>query len=163
MEVTLRSVARDPYTVPETKDVDDPLAELRAERLRMAVVVDEFGTTAGVVTIEDIVEGIIGEVLAEDESVPVRWLDDGTALVRGELNVHAVNEALGTELPETGGYESIAGLVLDRTGRFAEEGEAVDFDDLHLVVRTVDRNRILEVRVELPPEGATVTAAAAGE
>ena len=147
-EISLREIADEPSIVPETKDVDELLAELRADRRRMAIVVDEFGATAGIVTIEDIVEEIIGEVLSEAEAVPIRWLDDRTALVRGETNVHAVNEALDTELPETGAYESIAGLVLERTGALATEGEVVTFDDVRLVVETAERNRILELRAE---------------
>jgi putative hemolysin len=148
-ETSIRSIAMEPYIVPETKDVDDLLMELRAEWRRVAIVVDEFGTTAGIVTIEDIVEEIIGEVLTETESPPIRWLDDGTALVRGELNVHAANEALGTDLPETSEFETIAGLLLNRTGRLVEEGEAVAYTGVNLVVETAENHRILEVRVEL--------------
>jgi len=146
----VRSVAKEPYLVPETKEVDDLLTELRAERRRMAVVVDEYGTTAGIATIEDVVEEIIGEVLSETETPPIRWLDDDVALVRGELNVHEVNEALGTALPEPSEFESVAGLIIDRTGRIAQEGESVTYDGVRLAVDTLDNNRILEVRIELP-------------
>jgi len=144
----VRAVAREPYVVPESKDVDELLTEMRAERHRLAVVVDEFGTTAGIVTIEDIVEEIIGEVLAETEAPPIRWLDDGTALVRGELNVHEANEALGTTLPESDGFETVAGLLLTQSGRLLREGEAVTVGGLRLVVETTARNRILAVRIE---------------
>lgn len=154
---SLRSVATDPYVVPETKEVDELLNELRAERRQMAIVVDEFGTTAGIVTIEDIVEEIIGEVLTEMESPPIRWLDDDTVLVRGELNVHEANEALGTDLPETGEFESVAGLLMSQTGRIVEEGEEVTYDDSRLTVETAENNRILEVRVELSNAGCGAT------
>ncbi|MEF8841285.1 MAG: hemolysin family protein [Haloarculaceae archaeon] len=154
-EVTsLRSVATEPYVVPETKEVDDLLTELRAERARMAVVVDEFGTTSGIVTIEDIVEEIIGEVLAETESPPIRWLDEDTVLVRGELNVHTANEALGTDLPESARFESIAGLLMHEAGRLVEEGESVTHDGVRFVVETAEHNRILEVQVELSDTGS---------
>ncbi|MEF8901511.1 MAG: hemolysin family protein [Halovenus sp.] len=162
-EPSLRSVARAPSVVPETKDVDELLTELRAERQRMAVVVDEFGTTAGIVTIEDIVEEIIGEVLTETESPPIRWLDDDTVLVRGELNVHAANEALGTDLPETGEFESVAGLLMSRAGRLVEEGESVTYDDSRLTADTVETNRILAVRIELNTPGTTAPASSDGE
>ncbi|MFC4439327.1 MULTISPECIES: hemolysin family protein [Natrialbaceae] len=147
-DASLRSLAAEPYVVPETKDVDEILEELREERRNIAIVVDEFGTTAGVLTIENIVEEIIGEVLREMERVPIRWIDDGTALVRGEVNVHEVNEALETALPETGEFESIAGFIFDRAGRIVEEGESVTYDDVRLVVETAENNRILEVRIE---------------
>ena len=154
-EASLRELAAEPYVVPESKEIDDLLVELRAERSRMAVVVDEFGATAGIVTIEDIVEEIIGEVLAETESPPIRWLDDSTALVRGELNVHAANETLGTDLPEDAEFETIAGLLMDRTGRLLTEGESVTDDGVRFVVETAENNRILEVRVELPAAETT--------
>lgn len=146
----LADLGTDPYLVPESKEVDDLLTELRQERERLAVVVDEFGATAGLVTIEDIVEEIIGEVLEERETAPVRWLDDTTAILRGELNVHAANEALAIDLPEGGEFETIAGLILDRAGRLVEEGESITLDGIVLTVETRARNRILEVRVELP-------------
>lgn len=149
---SLRAIASDPIVVPETKEIDELLADLRADRRRMAIVVDEFGTTSGLVTIEDIVEEIIGEVLGERESPPIRWLDETTALVRGELNVHAANEGLAIDLPENSDFETIAGLLLNRTGRLAEEGDVVTYDDIRLIVETTENNRILEVRVELPPD-----------
>jgi len=148
-EQSVRSVTREPYVVPETKEVDDLLTELRAQRRRMAIVVDEFGTTSGVVTIEDIVEEISGEVLTATESPPIRWLDDETALVRGELNIHEANEALGTEFPEAEEFESVAGFLMSRTGRLVDEGETVTHDGVSLTVETVENNRVLEVRVDL--------------
>ena len=150
--LTARDVAIDPYIVPESKDVDEILTELREDRRRLAIVVDEFGTTAGIVTMEDIVEEIIGEVLGKTEQVPIRWLAENVVLVRGEVNVHEVNEALDIELPEGGEFESIAGFVFDRAGRLVEEGETVTHDGVKLVVQTAENNRILEVRVELPKE-----------
>lgn len=154
-EQSVREIAEDPYIVPETKDVDELLTELRTERRRMAVVADEFGTTAGIVTIEDIVEEIIGEILSERESVPIRWLDDRVALVRGELNVHEMNDGLGTSFPETGEFESVAGLLLSEAGEFIGEGETIVEEGIRLTAETVENNRILEVRVELPERMAS--------
>jgi CBS domain containing-hemolysin-like protein len=118
-------------------------------------VVDGFGTTAGIVTIEDIVEEIIGEVLAETESPSIRWLDDDTVLVRGELNVHTANEALGTDLLESAGFESIAGLPMHEAGRIVGEGESVIHNGVTFVVETAEHNRIPEVRVELSDTGTS--------
>jgi CBS domain containing-hemolysin-like protein len=161
-EQSVREVAGEPLVVPETKEVDDLLTQLRAERLRMAIVVDEFGTTAGIATIEDIVEEIIGEVLTETESPPVRWLDENTALVQGERNIHEVNEALETKLPETGEYETLAGFLISKTGRLATESETVNYDGVTFTVETVGSNRILEVKVELPGADTSETATEAG-
>ena len=154
IEPSLTAIADDPLIVPETKDVDELLTEMREDRRRMAVVVDEFGTTAGIVTIEDIIEEIIGEILAETESVPIRWLDDTVAIVRGELNIHELNDALGTDLPETREFESVAGLILSEAGELVEEGETVAYDNILLTAETVEHNRLLEIRVELPAEMA---------
>ncbi|WEL21164.1 hemolysin family protein [Halorhabdus sp. BNX81] len=150
---SVRSVASEPLVVPETKDVDELLTELRERRGRMAIVVDEYGTTSGIVTIEDIIEEIIGEVLAESETAPVRWLDDETAIVRGELNIHEANEALGTDLPETGTFESVAGLIMSQTGRLVDEGDQVTYGGVDLTAETVANNRLLEVRVDLSNHG----------
>jgi putative hemolysin len=109
------------------------------------------------VTIEDIVEEIIGEVLTETESPPIRRLDDDTVIVRGELNVHEANEALGTEFPEAGEFESVAGLLISQTGRLVGEGEGVTYDGVRLTVETAENNRILEVRVDLPGETSEAT------
>jgi CBS domain containing-hemolysin-like protein len=149
---SVRSVAREPYVVPESKEIDELLTELRADRRRIAVVADEFGSTAGIVTIEDIVEEIIGEVLTETEPRPIRRLADDTVIVRGELNVHEANDALGLELPESGEFETVAGLILSRAGRLLGEGESVTYDGVTFTVETAENNRILAVRVE--PGGA---------
>jgi CBS domain containing-hemolysin-like protein len=129
----------------------------------MAVVVDEFGTTAGIVTIEDIVEEIVGEMLSGTESPPIRRLDDTTVLVRGELDTHAANEAFGTDPPEAGEYETVAGLLINRAGRLVEEGEAVTHDGIRLVVSTVENNRLLNVRIERPDAGTTADRSRDGE
>jgi putative hemolysin len=149
---SIRELASEPYVVPETKDVDELLIELRNDRQHIAIAVDEFGTTAGIVSVEDIVEEIIGEILTQTEEIPFRWLDDDTALVRGEVNVHMVNEALGTALPETNEFETIAGFMLDRAGRVVEEGETVTHDSVRLSAEITENNRILEVRVDLPAD-----------
>lgn len=147
---SIRAAVSEPYLVPESKDVDELLTELRAERRRMAIVVDEYGITAGIVTVEDIVEEIIGEVLTQTETTPIRWVDETTAIVRGEVNVHELNEQLRGKIPETGEFESIAGFIFERAGRVVQEGETIVEDDVRLTVETVERNRILEVRVTVP-------------
>ena len=89
----------------------------------MAIIIDEFATTEGLVTLEDLTEEVVGETLEADEDVPIEVIDERTALVRGEVNIHEVNETLEINLPEEGEFETIAGFIFNRAGRLVEEGE----------------------------------------
>jgi len=133
--------------VPESKNVDELLAEMRENRMHMAIVIDEFGTTEGLVTIEDLIEEIVGEILEGGEELPVERVDDDTVLVRGEVNIEDVNEALEIELPEGEEFETIAGFVFNRAGRLVEAGETIEFDGVEIRVEEVENTRILEARV----------------
>lgn len=103
--------------VPESKDIDDLLAEMRAGRHEMALVVDEFGATAGIVTFEDLLEEVVGELLEESEEASLVAEDDRSVVVQGDVTIEEVNDALDVSLPEGEEFETIAGFVLDHTGR----------------------------------------------
>jgi putative hemolysin len=133
--------------VPESKNVDDLLAEMRDERLHMVIVIDEFGTTEGLVTMEDLTEEIVGEILEGEEEEPIERRDADTAIVKGEVNVDDVNEALGIEIPEGEEFETIAGFVFNRAGRLVEEGEVIEYDGLDIRVEQVENTRILKARI----------------
>ncbi len=133
--------------IPETKDVDELLVEMREGRHRVAIVVDEFGTTQGLVTLDDVLEELVGEILEEAEQPAIRLLDDRTARVRADVNVHELNEALDASLPEGEVFETVAGLVIDHLGRIPEEGDVVEHDDLRLVVERMDDARVRVLRV----------------
>jgi len=157
----LESAVRPAYVVPETKPLDDLLSELRQQRGHVAVVVSEYGIPAGIVTIEDIVEEIVGEISDENETVatPVRRVSDGEWLVNGDLSLVDTHD-FGIELPTDGhGYASIGGLVFDRLGREPRRGDSVAINDYALTVEAVQRNRIALLRVRrnaplLQDEGA---------
>ncbi len=108
--------------VPESKNVDELLSEMRDKRMHMVVVIDEFGTTEGLITMEDMAEEIVGEILEGDEEEP---FESSTRhlLVRGEVNIDEVNEMLDIELPEGEEFETLAGFIFNRAGRLVEEGE----------------------------------------
>ena len=133
--------------VPESKSVDDLLAEMREQRLDMVIVIDEFGTTEGLVTIEDLVEEIVGEILEGGEEEPIEFVDDSTALVKGEVNIDIVNEQLELELPEGEEFETIAGFVFNRAGRLVEEGETISYNGLDIRVEEVENTRITWARI----------------
>ena len=141
--------------VPESKNVDELLTEMREKRLNMVIVIDEFGTTEGLVTIEDLVEEIVGEILEGGEQEPIEFVDDDTVIVKGEVNIDDVNDQLGVEFPEGEEFETIAGFIFNRAGRLVEEGEAIEYDDVEIRVEQVENTRIMKARLsglELPEE-----------
>ncbi|RDI69984.1 hemolysin family protein [Halopelagius longus] len=134
--------------VPEGKDVDALLQEMRDERVKMAIVIDEFGTTEGLVTLEDIVEEIVGDILDDEEEPSIAHLDERTALVRGEVKIEAVNESFDLDIPEGEEFETISGFVFNRAGRLVEEGETFRFETVDIHVESVEQTRIKRVRIE---------------
>ncbi len=133
--------------VPESKNVDELLAEMRQNRMPMVIVIDEFGTTEGLVTMEDLTEEIVGEILEGGEEEPIEFVSDLEVLVRGEVNIEEVNEALGIELPEGEEFETIAGFIFNRAGRLVEEGEVISYDGIDIRVEEVQNTRIMKARI----------------
>ncbi|MFB6079700.1 MAG: hemolysin family protein [Haloferacaceae archaeon] len=133
--------------VPESKNVDDLLQEMQENRMEMAIVIDEFGTTEGLVTLEDMVEEIVGDILDGDEEEPFEFLDDGSCLVRGEVNIDEVNEVLDIELPEGEEFETLAGFVFNRAGRLVEEGEVITYEGVTIRIEEVEDTRIKRARI----------------
>ncbi|HKJ58165.1 MAG TPA: hemolysin family protein [Halobacteriales archaeon] len=153
-DIVLRDLIEPTLHVPESKNADELLAEMQAERLHMVIVIDEFGTTEGLITMEDMIEEIVGEILDIEEEQPIEFVDDRQAMVRGEVNIDEVNEALGIDLPEGEEFETIAGFIFNRAGRLVEEGETIAFDGVEIRVEQVDNTRIMKARVTLPEEPA---------
>jgi CBS domain containing-hemolysin-like protein len=151
-EVSLRTLAQPVSTVPGSLSGDAVLTQLRACGLQLAVVVDEYGGTAGIVTMEDLVEEIVGDVRDEHdagEQARVRALGAGSWLVSGLLRDDEIAEATGFSMPD-GDYETLAGLALARFGRIPDVGDDVEIDGWHLTVMRRDRNRVAELRVTAP-------------
>ncbi|WP_311170793.1 hemolysin family protein [Halobellus ordinarius] len=136
--------------VPESKNVDELLTEIQDNRLRMVIVIDEFGTTEGLVTLEDMVEEIVGDILEDDEEEAFEFVDDHETLVRGEVNIDEVNEELGLDLPEGEEFETLAGFIFNRAGRLVEEGEEITYDGITIRVEQVDNTRIMKARITIP-------------
>ena len=145
---TVAEVMRPIDAVPETKRVSDLLREMQASRTHLALVVDEYGGTAGLVTIEDLLEELVGEIVDEydeDESMIVER-DDGTWTVDGRLPVEDLAEMLEVELPDDE-WDTVGGLVLGLAGRVPREGEVFEVGDLTASVTRVQGRRVSEVRV----------------
>jgi len=148
-ETTIESLVREAPIVPETKPLDDLLADLQRQRTSLAIVVDEYGRTAGVVTVEDIVEEVVGEI--DDETDPaggaVRRLGNGDWFVRGHVAVTDL-EDYGLELPvDTDAYNSVGGFVFAELGRLPKRGDTVSADGYSIRVESVRENRIEAVRI----------------
>jgi CBS domain containing-hemolysin-like protein len=147
--VTVGELVQEVPTVPASLDGDELLTRLRSSGLQLAVVVDEYGGTAGIVTLEDLVEEIVGDVRDEHdraEQSTVRPLGRDSWLVSGLLRDDEVADATGFQMP-TGAYETLAGLVLTRLGRIPDVGDEITVDGWRLTVMRRDRNRIAELRL----------------
>ena len=148
---TTRELMRKVVFVPETKDVHSLLREFQANRVHIAIVVDEYGGTAGLVTIEDILEELVGEITDEHDEDPVAPLvsrvDETTTEIDARLRVDEVNNKLGISLPIEEAYDTIGGFVYSRMGRIPAAGEGFVEDDVRVEVVDVDERRIKRLRI----------------
>ncbi|PSP96004.1 DNA-binding protein [Halobacteriales archaeon QS_1_68_44] len=146
-DVELEDLIEETLHVPESKNVDDLLTEMRETRMHMVIVIDEFGTTEGIVTMEDITEEIVGEILQSGEEEPIEIVDDRTAILKGEVNIDEVNEVLEVDIPEGEEFETLAGFIFNRAGRLVEEGETIEYGGLDIYVERVENTRIMKARL----------------
>lgn len=147
-EPPLTTLMRSAYFVPESKRVSELLKEMQRRQVQLAIVVDEYGGTAGLVTVEDLLEEIVGEIRDEYdvESETVTEEPNGTFVFSGKVSVDEVRDRLGVEI-EREGFETVGGFLLSHLGRMPYVGETFDVDDLSVEVLEVERRRITKVRV----------------
>jgi len=149
---SLKAIARKPFFVPETKPLDDLLAEFKVRKLHIAVVLDEYGGTAGLVTVEDIIEEIVGEITDEyDKAEPeqILLLSETAAEMDGRTYIDDLNDALKLEVPEDEDYDTAAGLVLSELGHIPDVGESLDAYGARFTVLAADERKITRLRVEV--------------
>jgi CBS domain containing-hemolysin-like protein len=156
--VELRRLLHPVTFVPETKKVGQLFQELQRRRLEMAIVLDEFGSTRGLVTIEDLIEEIVGEIRDEHEveERPVERLPDGSMVVDASLPARELRENYGVPIPESGEFETVAGFMLAELQRIPKGGEIVFHEGYKFTVVNLDGRRITKVKVE-PAAGARVS------
>lgn len=151
---TLKSIMREPYFIPETKSCGELFKEMSSKRIQLAVVVDEYGGTAGIITLEDIVEAIMGNIQDEYdlEDEEISKIDDNTFTVEGTIDIEEIDELIGKELPE-GDYETLAGFIMDELQCIPKDGEMneVVFENVKFTVLSVDDRRIEKIKVEITP------------
>lgn len=147
----LRALLREPLLVPTTKRLDEMLQEFQQTHNHLAIVVDEYRAVAGVVTIEDVLEEIVGEIVDESDKEQVdeiRTLDDRTSEVLGTAHIDVVNDRLGLELPDPEEVDTIAGLLIRQLGRIPKPGESVAIDGAQITVTGASRRRVEKLRIE---------------
>jgi CBS domain containing-hemolysin-like protein len=148
--VDLMKIVRKCYFIPENLKIDVLLAQMRRNKLHIAIVVDEYGGTSGLVTMEDIIEEIVGEIEDEYdlEPPPINKISDGIFIVDGTVTISDLNEDLDLDLPEDES-ETVGGLIYDLVGSLPQKGRAVKYDGIKLTVDEIDGQRIVKVRLEI--------------
>ncbi len=150
--LSLREVLRKPLYVPETKQVLELLREMQQQRTHMAIVLDEYGGTAGLVTVEDIVEEVMGEIQDEYDrvlEVPLRKIDTHTIEADAKVHIEDINEALGVELPEDEEYDTIGGYLFSQMGKVPTPGETFLSDSIEFTILEADERRIKSIRASV--------------
>lgn len=147
---SLANLLRPTFFVPEVMKISELLREFQRRKTHMAIVVDEYGGTAGVVTLEDIIEEIVGEIQDEydvDEK-QFRFVSESKLIADGRVNLFDLGESIGVEFPDEGQYETLAGFITERAGYLPEAGTSVQWQNLTFVVREADSRRIALVELE---------------
>ena len=153
------TLIREPFFVPENKKLDDLLLEFQNKKNHLAVVVDEFGGTSGIVTLEDVIEEIVGDISDEfdDEDLIYSKLDDKNIVFEGKTNLKDFYRV--ARIPDTepfeqrkGESETIAGFVLEISGNFPKRGETVLFNEYRFLVESVDKKRLKQIKITLPDD-----------
>jgi putative hemolysin len=157
-----QSLLRAPYFVPETKKINDLLKEFQLKKIHMAVVIDEYGGTSGIITLEDILEEIVGEITDESDNAEVlyRKLDDKTYIFEGKILLNDFNKILGFEDDPfddvRGESETLAGLILELTGEIPEKNQILKYRNFIFKIESVDRRRIKEILVGINKEDGNI-------
>jgi CBS domain containing-hemolysin-like protein len=150
-EIVLKNIIRKPYFIPETKKINDLMAELQQKRIQIAIVSDEFGGTAGMVTLEDIVEELVGEIQDEyDEEKPiVEKVNDREFIVNALAPIYDVNEHLPHDLPEDGDFVTVSGWIGHIFGKIPDVGEQKESNGYNITVLKKSDQNIEAVKLEL--------------
>ena len=149
--VNLQSLARQPFFVPKTKPIDDLMKEFKLRKTSIAIVVDEWGGTEGLVTLEDVVEEVMGEIRDpyDQEESNVLKQSDGSFIVEGSITIYDLEEETDIEFPEDRDYDTLGGFILDILTDIPQTGEQVEFNDMVFTVQTVENNRIGKIKIQI--------------
>jgi len=148
--IKINTLIRPAYYVPETKKINILLKELQVKKIHMAIVLDEYGGTEGLVTIEDILEEIVGDILDEydNEEDLIEKIEESVYIVKSEISLEEINEYFDTELPEED-FDSLGGYIFNTLGRLANQGDKIDFQHLTMTVKKIHKNRIKLIEIKI--------------
>jgi CBS domain containing-hemolysin-like protein len=159
VDVDLREIMRSPYFIPESKKISEVLEDLRDNKSHMAIVVDEYGGTSGILTLEDIIEEIIGDVMDEYDA-DVKLIvehDDGSITVHARLDVEELEEFLDVKLPE-GKFESVGGFVISLVGKVPGVSERIVYKNIEMEIEAASNRKIEKIRIRrIDPEAAAAS------
>ena len=146
----INEITRQAYFVPETKKISILLKEFRKEKVHIAIVVDEYGGTAGIVALEDLLEEIVGEIHDEydEDEYESLWINDRTVMIDPGLDIHDVNEMIHTSIPDED-FETLGGFLYHQLGFIPQGGEVVKWENVTFTIKEIDGNRISRVLVKL--------------
>ena len=148
--IDIKNIIREPYFVPESKDIDELFKEMRSNKVQIAIAIDEYGGTAGLITMEDIIEELVGNIFDEydDEEIDYKKIDDNTYILSGAITSYELKKIFDIEFPE-GDYETLSGYLIDKLGRIPDEDEHPIIEDENLTykVEEIDDKRIRYVKV----------------
>jgi len=153
-EIALKDIIRDPLYVPETTGVDALLQTMKSERVQMAIVLDEYGGVSGLVTMEDVLEEIVGEIDDEYDDIEeagIQIINEHSIHVEGRMHLDELNELVDYDLPEDGDYDTIAGFVVSQLGHIPAPGETIAWEHYRITVLESDKRKILKVQVDRDP------------
>lgn len=151
-DIAITRVMRTPFFVPETKNIQELLQDFRSKRVHLAIAVDEYGGTSGLITIEDLIEEIVGDI-QDEYDLEEEWLqpqEDGSVIVDSRLNIEEFEEYFATEV-EREKFDTVAGYVFNLLGRVPREGEEIHDRNLQLIVTECDNQKIRKIRVRRMP------------
>ena len=150
-DTQVKELVREAYYVPETKSIIEILQEFKSKKVHIALVLDEYGGIGGVLTIEDLLEEIVGEIRDEfdhEEEESIKEIDDNRYEVDAMLDIEKINKSLNIDLPISEDYESLGGLIMSELGKIPAIGDIVDFQDVKLVVVEVEKMRVSKVEIQ---------------
>ena len=149
-EINILKLSREPYFVPETKPIDKLLEEFKVKKTNIAIVVDEWGGTSGIITLEDVVEEVMGELSDpfDEEEYEIIKNKDGTVIVDGSIKIYDLLENFDMNFPQEREYDTLAGFILDLTGNIPDKGHSVDFENYQFKVVNIESNRIDKIQIK---------------
>jgi len=148
-ETPISALMRPPYFVPESKKIDELLRDMQGRRMHLAIVIDEYGGVSGLVTIEDLLEEIVGEIRDEydfAEEEPLKMLDENRAIALARVSPDEIAQRFSVSLPE-GEFDTVGGFLLDQFGRFPQVGESLEYGPLRFEIEEVGEQRIEKIRI----------------